>query len=187
MINKNIVNDLNIRLKNGQSEAFHELYQLYYSSLYKYALKLTLDSQHAKDLVQEAIIKLWNKRHLIREDKSINKYLFQIIKNLFNTHYAKKLKQQDSLSLLIQETISEFIEQDDPKVIQLKRIEKEIEKLPPKSKKIFNLNKKRGLNYKEISEMLNLSEKTVESHVYRAMQRIKEELSTSNNTISDIS
>ncbi len=177
MLNKfNLNNNLNIRLKNGQPEAFRELYDLHYSSFYKYALKLTYDNQQAKDLVQEAMIRLWKKRELIIENKPVNQYVFQIIKNIFLTQYSKKQKQKDSLALLIQETVTEFVEQDDTKVIQMNRVEAEIEKLPIKSRTIFNLNKKRGLNYKEISEMLNISEKTVESHIYRAMQKLKAEL-----------
>ncbi len=177
MLKKNLNENLNIRLKKGQSEAFRELYQLYYSSFYKYALKLTYDNQQAKDLVQEAMIKLWNKRELIIENKPVNHYVFQIIKNIFLSQYSKKQKQKDSLALLIQESVTEFIEQDNSKLIQLNKMEAEIEKLPIKSRTIFNLNKKRGLNYKEISEMLNISEKTVESHIYRAMQKLRAELS----------
>ena len=52
-------------------------------------------------------------------------------------------------------------------------VNNEIDFLPPKSKEIFVMNKKRGLSYKEIANMMNISENTIESHIGRALKRIR--------------
>jgi len=170
---------LNTDLKAGKAEAYKELFNSSYNAFYLYALKLCRDSQKAEDLVQESLTKLWTNRKNIDPQKPINPYVFQIIKNTFLKYYRKKQSDLSLIERLKTEAIDHIystVEDEDLKKNQLQLINDQIEKLPEKSKIIFNLNKKRGLRYKEISELLNITEKTVESHIYRALQRIKAEL-----------
>jgi len=172
------ITQLNIGLKAGTPEAYKQLFNLYYTPSYLYALKLCNDSQKAEDIVQESMTKLWISRKNIDTEKPIKSYIFTIIKNTFIKSYNKSQKNQSLLDQLKTEVIDQIaiVEEENLKANQLKKINAQIEKLPEKSKVIFNLNKKRGLRYQEISELLNITEKTVESHIYRALQRIKSEL-----------
>lgn len=170
---------LNTKLKAGNAEAYKKLFDTSYNSFYLYALKLCRDSQKAEDIVQESLTKLWANRNNIDPQKPINPYIYQIIKNTFLKYYKKKQTDLSLIERLRSEVIDQICptsDEEDFKKNQLQLINDQIEKLPKKSKVIFNLNKKRGLRYKEIGELLNITEKTVESHIYRALQRIKSEL-----------
>ncbi len=59
---------------------------------------------------------------------------------------------------------------------KLKKVEQEIENLPEQCKKVFIMNKKEGLKYKEISEKLHISIKTVEVHMTKALKRLRAQL-----------
>ena len=61
---------------------------------------------------------------------------------------------------------------------RLRKVEKEIDNLPEKCKKVFIMNKKEGLKYKEISEQLHISIKTVEVHMAKAMKRLRAQLTS---------
>ena len=163
-------------LKAGDHAAFQNLFKEFYSTYFNYALNLSKDHQQAKDLVQEALTKLWINRAKIDDKKAVHPYVFQIIKNNFRNNFCRKSKHNDLLNQLQNEVINEISEENNLIVERLKSVDSEIEKLPEKSKQIFKLNKRRGLCYKEISELLEISEKTVESHIYRALKRIRTEL-----------
>ena len=105
--------------------------------------------------------KFWENRKNIDLQKPIQPYIFQIIKNTFITSYHQSLRKESLLQKLKTEVIEHlnYTERENTRQEQLQQIEDQIEKLPEKSKVIFNLNKKRGFQYKEISELLNITEK----------------------------
>ena len=80
----------------------------------------------------------------------------------------ENLKQQAYLELV--ETDAVLFEE------RLKKVEEEIENLPEQCKKVFIMNKKEGLKYKEISEKLHISIKTVEVHMTKALKRLRAQL-----------
>jgi RNA polymerase sigma-70 factor (ECF subfamily) len=82
---KTITNDGGLRL-----EDFNKLFQSHYNVLLKYVIKLCNDSEIAQDIVQEAYIKLWNKRAKINTDLPIHSYLFKICYNEFLQFLRKK-------------------------------------------------------------------------------------------------
>ena len=163
-------------LKAGDHSFYEKLFAEFYSKYFNYALSLSKDSQQSKDLVQDALTKLWINRSKINTQKNIHSYIFQIIKNDFVNNYTRKLRYNNLLDQLKNDVINEISEENNFVIDKLQSINFEIEKLPEKSKKIFKLNKKRGLCYEEISELLKISEKTVESHIYRALKRLRAEL-----------
>ena len=64
------------QLKNNNLNTYNKLFEIHYSSLFNYALKLSNNKNLAKDIVQETFIKLWLNRHNINPDLSIGNFLF---------------------------------------------------------------------------------------------------------------
>jgi len=165
--------NFNLSLKKGDLEAFNQLFYSNYNLLFNYILKLSNNSEIAKDVVQEAYIKLWEKRDTINPDLSVKHFLFKICHNEFLIYIRKKKKEESLLDELkyraAYDTFS-FHEETEHKKNQ---IEKALEKLPARTKEAFILSKYKRLKYKEIAIEMDISIKTVEKHISKALHFIK--------------
>lgn len=164
------------QLISGNSKAYDFLMDSYYKNLCAYAFTLTKDHADAEDIVQNVFVEIWINRKKINPDLSLKSYMYRSVYNGFIDHYRKnkpviylEKKYFEAIDLVIEderEDISELI----------KIVNREIENLPSKCKKIFLLNKKEGLTHIEISQLLDISIKTVEGHMTRAFKRLGEKL-----------
>jgi RNA polymerase sigma-70 factor (ECF subfamily) len=123
-------------------EDFNKLYQSHYNLLLKYVIKLCNDSELAKDIVQEAYIKLWNKRDKINTDLPIHSYLFKICYNEF-LQFLRKRKVENSFldDLKHKHTTEVYLDSYILKTDKEEQIKKVVEKLPKRTKEAFLLSK----------------------------------------------
>lgn|SRR5690606_8436402 len=164
-------------IRNGNKEVYRHIFENYFKVLVLYAISLTNDKLRAEDLVQNVLMSLWLKREGIKIQSSLKSYLYKSIHNLFINEYRREERKCTILEQIHYEVLQQSIEEEELYMqMRLEWINKEIELLPPKSKEIFIMNKKRGLSYKEISNILGISENTVESHIGRAMKRIRKNI-----------
>ncbi|TXD54095.1 MULTISPECIES: RNA polymerase sigma factor [unclassified Polaribacter] len=149
---------------------FNKLFETHYNILLKYVIKLCNDSEVAKDIVQEAYIKLWNKRAEIKTDLPIHSYLFKICYNEFLQFLRKKKVETNFLDdLKYKYTTEIYFEAYILKTDKEEQIKKAIEKLPKRTKEAFLLSKYEHLKYKEIAQVMDISIKTVEKHISNAL------------------
>lgn len=164
-------------IRKGNKEIYRLIFDKYFKVLVLYATSLTMDRSKAEDLVQSVFMNLWIKRDIIEIQSSLRSYLYKSVHNLFINDYKKEGRKVNILEQIHYEVLQQSIEEEE--FYMHKRLEwvnKEIELLPSKSKEIFVMNKRRGLSYKEISSILGISENTVESHISRAMKRIRKNI-----------
>lgn len=175
--NKNI-NLLNISLKKGDTRAYQTIFDMYYTRLFSYVSSYTKNESNAKDIVQEAFIKLWNNRNKIDANSSVLAFLHKIAYNIFIDSYRKGKRHQSLLDALSYEAINNSIENDEENLNELKIeiLKKSIEELPPRCQEIFKLSKYEGLKYSEIATTLNISIKTVETQMGKAFSYIREQV-----------
>ena len=165
------------KIRVGDKQTFRLLFENYYKVLILYATSLTKNETKAEDLVQNAYINLWTKRDTLEIRSSIKSYLYKSVYNLFINDYRKELRNDTVLEKIHYDVLQQSIKEEEHSIKRkLEWINKEINALPPKSKEIFVMNKKRGLTYKEISKILDISENTVESHISRALKRIRKNI-----------
>ena len=169
-------NDLEIldNLKLGNPEAFKELFNLYYSPLSMYALKYCDSFVMAEDIVQDLFIKIWDEKLYLKLDGAIGPYLFKSVKN--NTLLA--LKQKSKYSFIeIEKQVNKLIfdEDIDMKFFEEKnkKLHKEIDALPSKSKEVFKAIVIDNLKYKEVASLLGISINTVKTHHSRALKQLR--------------
>lgn len=152
----------------GDEQAYCQMVDLYGRKLYAYALSLTRYPSDAQDIIQEVFLSTWKHRSHLDVGKSLNSYLHASVYNQFVNLYRKKSK----VALVEQryvEHLNGIINTDDSEVEEhLQLLSKSIEKLPPKCKEVFILNKKEGLSHSEISSYLQISVKAVEAHITKA-------------------
>ena len=162
------------KIREGDKQTYRLLFENYYKVLILYATSLTKNEPKAEDLVQNVFINLWTKRDTLEIRSSIKSYLYKSVYNLFINDYRKELRNDNVLDKIHYEVLQQSIDEEEHSIkSKLDWVNKEINALPPKSKEIFVMNKRRGLTYKEISKILDISENTVESHISRALNRIR--------------
>lgn len=154
---------------------YERLYKLYYNELCSYVSSLTKSSASAEDIVQNVMLKIWKSKHNLNINGSLKNYLYRSCYNEFVDTYNKRKKELNYVDSVQKEVLEFFLEDESDFIIEkTKHVHIEIEKLPPKCKEIFVLAKINGFKYKEIAEQLDISIKTVETQMTKAMYRIKE-------------
>ena len=167
-------NDLALRLRNNDVDAFNVLYWEYHAAIYANALKLIKDPVIAEDIVQEVFVTLWGKRHTIDPEQDIAGWLFVISHHKTIDQLKRKLKQA-----LVQKDLSIFREDHsvivnaDIKEEQLSAIEEAMDKLSPQKRKVFELCKVEGRTYKKAAEEMHISKYTVKEYLSEALVSIK--------------
>jgi RNA polymerase sigma-70 factor, ECF subfamily len=170
---------LALRIKLGDEQAFELLFRKYYIRLCSFTNKFIHDPEEAKDIVEEVFMKIWEKRTEINPEDSLISYMFKIAQNKsLNTLRKKKA---ESKCVEIFKLI--YIDNNDYSGFETflsKELEKNIQiainKIPPKCKRVFELSRSEGLKYSQIAEELNISIKTVEVHMSKALNILRIEL-----------
>lgn len=176
---KKIDEKLLLLLKQGDESAFESIYWKYSAWIYNFANTLLYDRLSAEDITQTVFLKVWEKHEDINPNDSFESYLFTIARNLIYKETEKRLSCEKVFEVLNQKLRKEdtLTEQQIETKSLREYIDSLIEQLPPARKEIYKLSRVEHLSNKEIAEKLNLSEKTVETQIYRALQYLKFKLS----------
>lgn len=151
---------------------FSNLYDRHYDRLYNYAFKVLKETDLSEELVQGTFIKLWeNFEHIKESERSIESFLITSLKNKIIDDYRKKQTREKHTNLYALNTSIET--QIDKQWELVQRIEDIYTTLDQKTTDIFKLSRDKGLTYKEISEQKEISIKTVELHISKALTAFK--------------
>lgn len=165
-------------LKQGNHTAYARLYDRYFHLLFIYAFKRLKDEAEAKDVVQDFFTVLWVKRDTLNFTAVFPAYCFTAVNNRIIDIFLHQRVTDKYIG-----SISFPTEQEEAKTDHLVRekqlmayIDKEIQALPVKMRKIFELSRKSNYTYKEIAEELSISEKTVHRQMSNALLRLRTKL-----------
>lgn len=178
---KNIQEYIN-GLKRGDEKVFRQILDCWYSRLLNFANGYLTNHENAKEVIQDVFLQLWDNRKKLAENTSLNAYLFAITRNRcidlirrerlmlqFRTdkqeEYMRLTENFNALSDPILDNIFALELQTE--------IDKAVNSLPEQCRKVFLLSRSKGMKNREISEILDLSEKTVESHLTKALKTIR--------------
>ena len=146
------------------------------NALYRLALRITLNRAEAEDIVQDTLMKVWNRRERWDEIDSIEAFCMTICRNLALDRMRKMDNHNSSLEDNLHETPSAtrnpYEEMNQKDRIQLVR--KLVDSLPEKQRTCMQLRDFEGKSYKEVAEILQISEDQVKVNIFRARQTIKQ-------------
>lgn len=167
--------DLFSEVKNNNRNAYEALFRQLYTPLVRFAREIVKDTDAAEDLVQEVFVKIWEKRHQIQIETGIKSYLYMAVKN--QCLNALRIEQRNAfLSDDFNDDLRVANNQTDlqTNTIHLKQhIAEAIEKLPPRCGLIFKMSRFEEKTYQEIADALELSVKTIENQMGKALQLLR--------------
>jgi RNA polymerase sigma-70 factor (ECF subfamily) len=173
-------------IKHGEIAALRELFNETNQSLLNYSFRISQDKHIAEEVVQDVFINIWNNRELIDIKGSVKSYLFQSVHNYTINKLIKNKTQRNSLAVLVSEEAWQYIEANyEVNDYLIEKLESEdteklihsiVEELPQQCREIFFLSRYEGLTNSEIAHKLNVSLSTVKTQIYRALDKIKQQL-----------
>lgn len=171
------------RLKKGENTAYETLFRLYFDRLFYFAKSYLEDEDEAKEITQNVFFKFWKKRASLNIDSNLNAYLFRMTKNEC-LDYFKHQKVKANYHDVIQReraSLNQTSLQDHPDLLLIEseleeKVNQILNELPPRCKQIFIKSRFEGLKYKEISSEMNISIRTVEHQIAKALRLFRREL-----------
>jgi hypothetical protein len=146
------------------------------NELFRLALRITLNRVEAEDIVQDTLIKVWDRRFEWESIDSIEAFSLTVCRNLSLDRLRKKENSNDSLEdVNIAEPVASSNPQD--RMIQEDRVSlvrQIIDSLPEKQRSCMQLRDFEGKSYKEIAQVLGITEEQVKVNIFRARQMVKQ-------------
>ncbi len=179
-------NELVAILRQNDVEAFNQIYDRYFSKLFDSGYKRLHNTVLCEEVVQDVFIKLWERRDSITLTIGLSNYLYTAIKyKVFDLYREQLLRNKFTYAVHPDKDNStiELVFLNDLKA----HIEVLVEGLPDKCRSVYRLSRVEHKTNKEIALLLNISEKTVEGHLTKALAKLKIELQASATLIAAMS
>jgi RNA polymerase sigma-70 factor (ECF subfamily) len=165
-------------LQEGNETAFEMLFRTYYSSLCRYACSFLHDKAEAEEVVQSAFITVWDKRSSLTIQISMKSYLYRMVRNgcLNVVKHEHVKKQHANHALLGGEPVHDSVAQSVVASELEEKIVVAMKALPEQCRIVFQLSRFEELKYAEIADQLQISVKTVENQMGKALKIMRVQL-----------
>ncbi len=177
--------NFNSSIAKGDQKKFKQLMEVTSDDLLWFAIGFLKNKEIAEEIVSDVFVKIWNNRAQIETILNLKSYLFICVRNGCLS-YLRTIKNKNIISI---DSLTEYqftqVEASEYELIEKDKIDQiyaAIETLPCKCKMAFTLAKINGLKYKEIAEVLGITEKTVNNHLVLAVKKITELLNVNKKT-----
>jgi RNA polymerase sigma-70 factor (ECF subfamily) len=172
------VEQLITTLKAGDITAFEMLFRTYYQPLCNYAFTYIPDRDEAEEIVQSTFLNVWEKRENLAIHTGVKPYLYAMVRNAcLNAIKHEKVRQQHAaVEMAVAERSVESVSATVLAAELEARIFKAMQKLPEQCRLVFKLSRFEELKYNEIATHLNISVKTVENQMGKALKIMREQL-----------
>lgn len=165
--------------RNGEEQAFDQLFRAYHGPLTYYAFKFLQDEQGAEDIVQDCFVQLWERRHKLTEVQAIAGYLYRCVYNQCCTWLQKQRRTASATELPPQTEEPAFLVESGI----LQQILQVIDQLPSRLKEVIRLHYLEEKPLEEIAQYLGIAPETARKHRYRAIQLIRKTLSAAGGCV----
>jgi RNA polymerase sigma-70 factor, ECF subfamily len=167
-----------VTLQAGDITAFEMIFKTYYQPLCNYAYSFVHDRDEAEEIVQATFLSVWEKKDNLTIHTGVKPYLYAMVRNTaLNVLKHEKIKQQHAtVELAVAERSAESVTRTVMAAELEDRIYKALNKLPEQCRLVFKLSRFEELKYAEIAEQLNISIKTVENQMGKALKIMREQL-----------
>lgn len=172
-------NDLVVLLNQGNERAFMEIYHRYKTPLANNLLRILKSPELVEEVLQDIFLMLWEKRRQIDSKQKVSAYLYKATlnktKNIFRQLAYDQRAREEFLKNYIhagENTVQTWMDDKEMKLL----VNSLLDHLPAQQRKVYVLCKLDGLSYKEVSNLLNISEATVNSHIRNANKLLRNQI-----------
>lgn len=163
------------KISESDQKAFDSFFRSMYPRLVHFAMRYTQRKPVASDIVQDAFVKLWEKRQSIDPDQSIKAYVYRIVRNRSLNYLRDHSEETVGLDILNDtptESETEIQLKDDSEQ-SLDLLKEWIDELPDRQREAFELSRFDGLDHDEIAGVMNISSNTVNNHIVAALENLR--------------
>ncbi|WP_437919969.1 RNA polymerase sigma factor [Sphingobacterium sp. LRF_L2] len=163
------------QVSNGDIHAFSKLYHMYAPGLYNRLSRIVKNPENVEEILQDAFLKIWDKRSAIEPDKGFKTFLYRIADHLAIDLFRKATRDKALQLELWAASISFYFHAEETLLNKEKAaiIQEAIQRLTPKRREILTLCKLEEKSYKEVADLLGLSISTVSNQLVSAMKDVR--------------
>ena len=170
-------NEIGARLARKDESTFEQVFKSYYKNLHGYAFAIIKDEMEAEEVVQQVFYKLWERAEKFSFQGPLGAYLYRAVHNE-SLNYLKHQKVKAGYRMHVVRTAKD--QSDDMPDTRNKELEHKLamalNELPEQCRTIFQLSRFEELKYREIAEKLDISVKTVENQMCKALKILRAKL-----------
>ena len=164
-------------IRKGEEKVYRELFRTYYRPLVVFAMDYVHDLDSAREIVQVLFVHLYERREKLEIRSSLRSYLYRSVRNRCLNHMSGKESRNIPLEAHIDtpspgDTIEEEIQGKEME----HRIFRAVESLPPKCREVFIMSRVKGLDNTTIAAHLQISKRTVETQISKALRLLREKI-----------
>jgi RNA polymerase sigma-70 factor (family 1) len=166
--------------EENPSKGLELLFRQYYGPLCSHAARFVYSKQVAEDLVSEVFFQFYRTKSYKKITTSFNHYLFRSVRNECYTYIKREFNKTDAINVTDENCISSKEQQPDAEIHYnnlSRKINETIDELPAQCQRVFLMSRFENMKYHEIAQELNISPKTVEVHVSKALKYLRNALS----------
>ena len=157
---------------------FRKFFDKSYPKVKTFAWQLLKSEEDAEDIAQDVFVKLWENPDLWEGRENLDGYLYTVVRNHIYNFLKHKSVELNYLNIAAEKMKMEELHlsapDDELQLLELElMIEMAIERMPEKRKRSFIMSRQEGMTAPEIALKLNVSVRTVEQHIYKALQDLK--------------
>jgi len=165
-------------LSKKDEAAFEQVFKTHYKNLHSYAFTMLKDEDEAEEMVQQVFFKLWERSEHLSFSGPIAAYLYRAVHNE-SLNFIKHQKVKAGHQLHVAYSMKNKSEQASPKMIRKElenKFREALNELPEQCRTVFQLSRFEDMKYKEIADKLDISVKTVENHMGKALKLLRTKL-----------
>jgi RNA polymerase sigma-70 factor (ECF subfamily) len=154
---------------------FEQVFKTHFKSLYAYALTILKNETEAEEIVQQVFFKLWERSESLNLPGTVAAYLYRAVHNE-SLNYIKHRKIKETHRLHVAYSMKNNPEQSQGKVYSRELEQKyrdALNDLPEQCRTVFQLSRFENMKYREIADRLQISVKTVENHMGKALKFLR--------------
>ena len=167
-------------LKQGNKDAFNQIYERYYALLYAHAYRKLQDKDDVRNILQMLFVHLWNNREKLVIHSSLSAYLYTAVRNRI-LNFIRDTKTREKYMVSLQEFSEKgenLVESKLQEKELIKIVEQEVAQLPTQMRIVFEMSRNLEMSHQEIANELNISPLTVRTHIRNALRILRVKLGT---------
>jgi len=165
------------QIQEGDKQAFRAVFEQYYLDLCGFAADYLNSVDRARDVVQDVFLKVWDRRGELEVHTSLKSYLFQAVRNRALNEVRRSRTASEYREDLNRDGVTHRSAEDTYHMRELsKEVQKAIAELPDRRRMAFLMHRRHDFTYKEIGQIMEISPKTVENHIGRALKFLRDRL-----------